>query len=128
MNLTLNNFLSRLKNTSLIQKENVIINFNNIFLPVLQLLYREGVILTYTSTKNKKKKNWLIKLRYHNDLNCLKKLKVMSKPSKPLYFNKFEVLKIYERNRIIVFSTSKGILTSLECKKKHIGGELLFII
>ncbi len=124
MNITLNNFLSQLKNTSLVQKENLILNFNKSFLPILHLLYNEGVILTYTNTETK----IIIKLRYHNNLNNLKYLKVMSTATKPLNLNKFDILKIYEKDKLLVFSTPKGILTSLDCKKKRIGGELLFML
>lgn len=124
MNITLNNFLSQLKNTSLVQKENLILNFNKSFLPILHLLYNEGVILTYTNTETK----ITIKLRYHNNLNNLKYLKVMSTVTKPLNLNKFDILKIYEKDKLLVFSTPKGILTSLDCKKKRIGGELLFML
>ena len=124
MNVTLNNFLSQLKNTSLVQKENLVLNFNKAFLPILHLLYREGAILTYINTKTK----IIIKFRYHNNLNNLKNLKIMSTVTKPLNLNKFEVLKIYEKNKILILSTSKGILTSLDCKKKKIGGKLLFIL
>jgi ribosomal protein S8 len=37
------------------------------------------------------------------------------------------ISKLSTKKRILVFSTSKGLLNGLECKKQNIGGTLLFI-
>jgi ribosomal protein S8 len=39
-----------------------------------------------------------------------------------------DISKIKSRKNVLFLSTSKGFLTSLDCKKQKIGGTLLFII
>ena len=43
MNLILTNFLSQLKNASLIQKKKLIVKFNPSFLPILKILYQKDI-------------------------------------------------------------------------------------
>lgn len=123
MNTTITNFLSSLKNASLAQKKFLIVKFNFSFLSILKILYKEGFVLTYVKIDN----NILIKFRYYYNINILKKIKIMSTVSKPVYLNKNTTYKLVEKNKLLVFSTSKGFLTSLQCKKFKIGGKLIFL-
>lgn len=112
-----------LKNSSLVQKTSLNITLNLSYFPILRVLYKQGYILSYI----KNKKNILIKLRYYYNKNALKNIKIMSNASKPVYLTKFDVFKIREKNSLPVLLTSKGIFTSIECKKYKMGGILLFI-
>jgi small subunit ribosomal protein S8 len=123
MNLILINFLSKLKNASLVKKKLLIVKFNYSFLSILKILYKEGFILSYV----KQDEQLLIYFRYFHNLNNLKKLKIISTLSKSVYLNKFDINKIVENNKILIFSTSKGFLNSLSCKKLGVGGQLVFI-
>ena len=123
MNVTISDFLSSLKNASLIQKKFLIVHFNKNFLPILKILYKEGFILTYSKINT----NIIIKFRYYYGISYLKKIKIVSTASKPVYLNQLEIVKLMEKNKLLVFSTSKGFLTSLECKKLKIGGKLVFL-
>ena len=42
------------------------------------------------------------------------------------YFTLKDVSKISTKKLVLFFSTNKGILTSLDCKKHGLGGTLLF--
>jgi small subunit ribosomal protein S8 len=122
MNLTLITFLSRLKNASKIQQELVVVNFNKSYIPILKILYQEGFILNYSVKKDK----ITIRFRYYYNLGNLKNLKIISKISKMLYLTHFEISKIYKKDKLLVFSTSKGFLTSFECIKLKVGGIFFF--
>ena len=123
MNLTVINFLSKLKNVSLIKKKIFVVKFNISFLPILNILYKEGLLLSYI----KKNNNIVIYFNYFHNTDSLKNLKIISSMAKSIYLNKINLSKIVEKNKLLVFSTSKGILTSLECKKMGIGGKFIFI-
>ena len=123
MNLAVSNFLSKLKNASLIQKKKLVLDFHTSFLPLIEILYKEGRILSY----NKHGDKLIIHFRYFYNLNSLKKIKLISTISKQVYLNKFDIYKILEKNKLLVFSTSKGLLTSTDCKKLGIGGIFIFI-
>lgn len=123
MNATICDFLSSLKNASLSQKKFLIVHFNKNFLLILKILYKEGIILTYSKINT----NIIIKLRYYYNISCLKRIKIVSTASKPVFLNKFEILKLVEKNKLLIFSTSRGFLTSLECKNLQIGGKFVFL-
>lgn len=123
MNSLLTKFLLILKNATSIKKKIVIIKQNKKFLPFLKIFYTEGLILNYI----KKKSFLIIRLNYYNTLNNFKNIKLVSKNSKTIFLKKTDIFKICEKNRLLIFSTSKGFLTSLDCKKLKLGGSFLFI-
>ncbi|MGX7577356.1 30S ribosomal protein S8 [Candidatus Vidania fulgoroideorum] len=68
-----------------------------------------------------KKKNLMCVL---NNYSLYKKLKIISKSSKKIYFKCTDLKKYYDKNYIL--STSHGLLTLKECLIKNIGGEVIF--
>lgn len=123
MNLTIIKFLSQLKNASNSRKESIILKYNKSYVPLLKILYKEGFILNYSKTEE----NILIRFRYYFNIKSLQKLKIISTISKPIFLNYFEICKLYKKDKVLIFSTSNGFLTSLECTKLKIGGIFLFI-
>lgn len=123
MRVHFSNFLSKLKNASLAKKPNFKIKFNKSFLPFLNALYKENLILSYC----KEKGYLLITLRYMYSLSILKDLKIISTISTPVFLNKFDISQIYENERVLLLSTSRGTLSSIECKIFGIGGVLLVV-
>ena len=129
MNNNLIKFLVQLKNASLLRKETTVFVCNFLHLKLLKILYLEGLIQSFCIGKQKKKDSFVIKvtLRYFYNKSILKNLKILSKPSHLKYIKYSDICKISDRKFVFFLSTSKGILTSLECKKKRIGGKLLFM-
>lgn len=123
MNILLSKFLISIKNTVLINKDILVVPFNKSFLPIIVILYNEGFILHYIKIKH----NLVIKFRYFYDYSPLRGLKIISSVSKAIFFNHFELMKFFDKTKLMVLSTSNGIQTSCYCKKHKIGGEILFI-
>lgn len=129
MNNNFIKFLIKLKNASLSQKEIVIFHCNFLYLKSSKILYSEGLIQSFCVEKHEKRDSFVIKitLRYFCNKPILKNLRILSKPSHFKYIKYSEISKINDKKFVFFLSTSKGILTSLECKKKKIGGKLLFM-
>jgi ribosomal protein S8 len=130
MNINLINLLISLKNASLSKKEVVITPYNSLYIKLLKVLYTEGFIQSFSVNKNNtvnKQKLIVIKLRYSYNKPIFTKLKFFSTPSKLNYFKVKDIYKLNEKRFVLFFSTTKGFLTGLECKKHGIGGKLLFI-
>ena len=109
MNLQTINLLLQLKNMSMLKKESCIIKFtiNNFIL--VNFLYKENYIQSFYATKTK---TIFIMLRYFVVKNLFNTLKIVSSPSLK-YFFKYQDI---------------WLLTCINCKKKKIGGKLLFSI
>lgn len=132
MSNTLIKFLIKLKNASLIKQENVFFNFNALNLEIVELLYNEGFIQSFSVQENTKINNFsmkiVVKLRYSSNKALLKTLKIISTPVKMVYLNLKNLSKLPTTKSVLFLSTSKGFLTGTECKKNQVGGVLLFII
>lgn len=125
MSKTLINFLIAIKNASNLKKEIVKIFYNKNFLLVAKFLYKEGLIQDFWLEK-KNKLQLVIALKYQYAYSSYKQFKIISKPSCSLLFSYKDILKLYEKHVLYVFSTSLGYQTSLECKQKKLGGILFF--
>jgi|TARA_B110000967_G_scaffold209162_1_gene264085 small subunit ribosomal protein S8 len=132
MNINLIKFLSKLKNASISKQEVVSIDYNKLCLGVVKLLYKEGFIQSFSIKKISFSSNVELKifitLRYFNNKPIFKNLKIVSTPSRLNYLNIKDLSKISNKKIILILSTNKGLLTSLECKKHKIGGKLLFAL
>jgi len=132
MNINLIKFLSKLKNASLSKQEVISIDYNKLCLDVVKLLYKEGFIQSFSIKKISFGSNTQFKifitLRYFNNKPIFKNLKIVSTPSRLNYLNIKDLSKISNKKIILILSTNRGLLTSLECKKHKIGGKLLFTL
>ena len=123
MSFSVINLLLTLKNNSSSKNEQIKIKFSKKMIPIVECLYLEGIIQTFKILDNK---YFYIILRYSYDKNTLSNLKLISTPSKTKIITKNQ-LKLFNFKKFIVFiSTTEGIKTLLHCKKKKLGGKLLF--
>jgi small subunit ribosomal protein S8 len=125
MNINLINFLILLKNASLAKKESIYCKYNRNFEKLLKVLYLEGIIQSYYIINSKS--TIRIFFRYTQTISRLNLLKIISNPSKSCNISLKNLYKISEGQKVLVLSTSKGVLTSLKAKKNYVGGTLLFV-
>ncbi len=132
MNLHTIKILLTLKNASLANKEVVTIEYSSFAFDILTAFYKKGIIQSFFIIKDYQSKNInkltiQIYLRYSYNKPALTKLKFFSTPSKQKYLNYYNLIRLTYKKDIIFLSTNQGILTLDECKKKQIGGMLLFL-
>jgi ribosomal protein S8 len=104
------------------------IPYNKFTLSLLSALYKEGFIQSFSVTTNTfLKKEINIFLRYYYNKSPIKSLKIISTPSRIKYLNYNALTKLSLKKNILFLSTSLGVLTASECRKRKIGGTLFFI-
>lgn len=128
MNLILINFLIAIKNASIFKKDQLKIFYNKKFILLSKILYKQGLIQDFWLQKENFNFYIIINLKYTGNLSNLKNFKIISKPSRSIFFSSKDIFKMYEKQVLYIFSTSLGYLTSLECKKNKIGGILFFYV
>ncbi len=128
MNSTLINFLISIKNASIFKKEQLKIFYNKKFILLSKTLYKNGLIQDFYLEKQDYNFYIIITLKYNYNFSNFKMFKLVSKPSRSIFFSFKDISKIYEKQVLYIFSTSLGYLTSLECKHKKIGGLLFFYV
>lgn len=119
-------YLTRIRNS--IQSKHIIVNIpkSKIKKKITKILYQNGYI------KNYKFDNKIIKiaLKYNNKTkeSAIINLKRISKPGLRKY-SKFKLLpNVINGLGIAIISTSQGVMSDKEAKKKKIGGEILCYI
>jgi len=117
-----------LKNASKINQITTIVDFNRSNIFVLTLLYKEGLIQSFSLQKDVKSlTKILVTLRYCEGKNVLTSLKLISKPSLSRYFTYAELCFISNKFTFGALSTDKQVLSLAECKKFRVGGQFLFV-
>jgi small subunit ribosomal protein S8 len=116
--------LSKIKNAQLARKTVVFQKKNKISENFLKLLWNEGFILGYTQKSHELK----IFLKYAVNKPVIHSIKVVSKPSRRIFYSIKQIWKINSSKSFIVLSTSRGLKSLLDCKKSNIGGELIVIV
>jgi len=117
--------LVRIKNFSIAQKSILYINKHSKISNILYALYKNGLIQSFG---NKDFSKYYINIRYYYNKPIVAYLKVFSKPSMCTYLSLVDIYKLPTKKFLFFFSTSSGgILTQLDCKKRKTGGKLLFV-
>lgn len=130
MNSSILYVLMSLKNAALAKKQFVKISMNKKSIPLIQLLYKKGLIqsiqLLTPEEKNFGNIFAALHLRYYYSSSLLENLQILSSPTKTKILQLKDIVKISESNNILFFSTSLGLKTLSECKKLKTGGIALF--
>ena len=127
--------LTRIRNASLVKKEEVVLPMSKLKFNIAKILEKEGFV-SKTSIipggkdlkKNKASKFDQIKiiLKYgENDKPRLTSLKRISKPGRRIYVDKDSIGQVLNGFGISIISTSKGIMTGKEAQRQKIGGEFI---
>ena len=119
--------ISQLNLGSLRRLRYITINYTQLTMDIIKLLYKEGVIRLYIYKDNK----LLVYFKYFKGCHLFK-FKIVSKPSKRIYWSLHKLSLKYSKDNFsgfFIISTPIGLLTSNDCLLyKHISGEVLFKI
>jgi len=91
---------------------------------IAHILKREGYVSDVLVDGNVIKKI-KIRLKYDGKKNVIEGLKRISKPGLRKYVGATEIPRVRGGLGVAVISTSEGIMTDVQARKKNLGGELL---
>lgn len=116
--------ITRIRNASLIKSSTVNISFTLLNEQFCNILVREGFI---DSFQKNEKSELVLFLKYKGSKMkpSITGLRRISKPGLRIYSNHKDIPRVLNGMGIVILSTSKGILTDREARKKNLGGELL---
>ena len=93
---------------------------------ILEILKREGFILSYTLDQtDKKKTKYLIDLKYNSGSPVINNIERISKPGRRFYSSAQSIPKIKNGWGLAIVSTPKGVMTDSEARKAKVGGEII---
>ena len=121
----IHDMLTRIKNGQIAKKSYIYVLKNKLCIKILHIIYQQGYIKHYSIINNNTVKVWL---KYYNNLPVIKNLLFFSLKKKPIFLSLNELWKIDSPFKLLILSTTKGLLTGKLSKKKKMGGKLMCII
>lgn len=121
--------LTRIRNACMARHERVDIPASKMKRHIAKILKEEGYISEYKFINDGKQGILRLYLKYdENRQPVIAGLKRVSKPGCRIYVTKDELPNVRSGYGTAIISTSKGILTSKQCRRLGVGGEVLCYI
>lgn len=118
--------LTRIRNAVRNKESKVEILHSNLNAAIADALKREGFIGDYAVVDSKPAKTIQVYLKYGPEGQLvINRIDRASKPGRRLYKPVDELGTVQNGLGIYVVSTPKGVLSDRECRKQHVGGEVL---
>ncbi len=116
--------LTRIRNAAVARHLDVDVPVSKLHLEIAKILHREGYIRGYQLINRGRTAR--LRLRYdahrHPVLNGLKRV---SKPGRRVYAGKERLPRVLGGLGVAIVSTSHGVLTDREARKRGVGGEVI---
>ncbi|MDQ5981290.1 MAG: small subunit ribosomal protein [Patescibacteria group bacterium] len=127
---TVGNLITRIRNAYSVNKPNLEVTHSVMNENVLQTLKDNGFIEDFKVFKleGRKIKGINITLKYVDGVSSLSHIQRVSKPSLRMYAKSRDLKPVLGGLGVYVVSTPRGIMSSKEARKKHLGGEVLFVV
>ncbi|MDI6882980.1 MAG: 30S ribosomal protein S8 [Patescibacteria group bacterium] len=122
----ISNMLIKIRNAQAVRHQTVQFPYSGLKMKLAEILLKEG-FLSKVEKERKKPSRWIkVGLKYlEENRPAISGLKKISKPGQRLYKKAKEIKKVKGGYGIAVISTSKGLMTDKEARKKKLGGEVI---
>jgi small subunit ribosomal protein S8 len=124
MNDPISDMLSRIRNANRALLPAVELPHSRIKESLAGILKREGYIADF-AVEGKLPKTIKLKLKYQGKKSIIEGLRRVSTPGLRRYVGATQIPRVRGGLGVAVVSTSEGVLTDTQARKKNIGGELL---
>lgn len=122
---TIADMLTLIRNAQAVLKETVVIPYSEIKFEIAKILKKENFIEGIEKKGRKTKKSIEIKLKYDDKKPAISSLRRVSRPGQRIYTTAGKIKKVRDGYGITIISTSKGLMTNKEARKKNLGGEII---
>jgi small subunit ribosomal protein S8 len=120
--------LARLRNAALARHESARVPASRLKKAVAELLKNEGYVADVRSEESgpQKAPTLTITLKYGRDRKCaFLGLKRVSRPGRRVYIGHDAIPRVLSGLGVSILSTSQGVMTDKEARRRKIGGELI---
>lgn len=118
--------LTRLRNANAARHEELVMPSSKLKASVADILKQEGYIRDYVVEPTKPQATLHIALKRARDRqSSLSGVRRVSRPGLRVYAQKHEVPRVLGGLGIAIISTSHGLMTDRDCRKRGVGGEVM---
>jgi len=120
--------LSRIRNALMRRAASTSVPYSRLKEKILLLLKKEGYIQEVQKEEVKQGFCLTVTLRYYEGEPVIQGLKGVSKPGRRFYSPAKNLPHVLSGHGMAVVSTSQGLMTDHEARKRKLGGEILFSV
>lgn len=118
--------LTRIRNANVAYKEEISMPSSKLKASIADILKREGYIRDYVVEQTKPQATLHLALKYSRDRDrSIAGIRRVSKPGLRVYAKRDEMPRVLGGLGIAIISTSSGLMTDREARKRGVGGEVL---
>ena len=118
--------LTRIRNANLAGHDEVVVPSSKIKESIAEILKEEGYISGFEKIEDNKQGMLKISMKYGEDrAKVINGIKKISKPGLKVYAKADQIPSVLGGLGIAVISTSKGVISDVQARKEHIGGEVI---
>lgn len=118
--------LTRIRNAQMARHEAVELPYSRVKKEITEILEREGYIVGFKINEKQPFSTLTLLLKYNENREpIIRTLKRISKPGRRVYARRDEIPQVLGGLGINIISTSEGIMTDREARKRGVGGEVM---
>jgi len=118
--------LTRIRNALAVRKSTVQLPYSRVKRDIVSLLKQEKYIADFELSSDAGKQTIMISLKYLDSrIPAIHSLRRISKPGCRVYAKATELPIVLNNLGIAIISTSHGVMTNREARKRRLGGEVL---
>jgi small subunit ribosomal protein S8 len=126
INDPISDMLTRIRNAGMARKATTSMPSTKVLVAVAGILKSEGYITEYQVIEKSPQNELMVTLRYGADKrHAIREIKRVSKPGLRVYAGKERVPRVRSGLGIAIVSTTQGVMTGYEARRRGIGGEVL---
>ena len=117
--------IARIKNAQERNHKKVDLPSSNFKKKIADILKNEGFIKNFEILTEENKSILSLELKYHSGNPVISNFERVSKPGRRIFSSADGLPKINNGLGIAIISTPKGVMTDIDARKQHIGGEII---
>lgn len=120
--------LTRIRNASMVRKPEVRLPYSNLKYAIAKILAQEGFVTSVEKVREDgmgPSGELRIELKYDGRESAIRNVKRISTPGRRMYAPAAKLPKVLSDQGIAIVSTSQGVMTNKEARKRRLGGEVL---
>lgn len=121
----ISDFLTRIRNAQAARHETLTLPSSRLKLAIAKVLVGEGFIADAKERVEGPKKTLEVTLKYLGKAPLIRSIKSVSTPGCRVYRKSTELTRILSGQGIRVLSTSAGVMSDREARKRKLGGEVI---
>jgi small subunit ribosomal protein S8 len=122
----ISDMLTRIRNAHMAEKDRVEMPHSKLKAEVARLLKKEGYVTDFSTEGHDSKRTLIVFLKYGpNSEPAITGLSRASRPGLRSYAGSKSIPKVLGGMGLTILSTSSGVISGREARKKNVGGEVL---